>query len=126
MEYLKLLDPMTKKSRVFADKVKLFALESDRNSYCIPGLYDCYMKPSNIKAAVYSRCIDFCQKYVKARNANGGNYGIKDYGVISYNSNFFTFACVVGVYATAPGLSGRWLFDTAIIITPSKVFEIIL
>lgn len=126
MEYLKLLDPMTKKSRVFADKVKRFALESDKNSYCIPKLYSCYVRPSNIKADVYSRCIDFCQKYVKACNANGSDNWIKDYGVISYNKSFFTFACVVGEYATAPEIAGQWLFDSAIIITPSKMFEIIL
>ena len=126
MEYLKLLDPKTKKSRVYADMVKAFALESDSNFYCMPELHNCYIKPSEIKQDVYRHCIDFCQKYVKARNANGGNYRIKDYGVISYNAHFFTFACVVGVYAITPQNFGNWLFDTAVIITKSKMFEIIL
>lgn len=126
MEYLKLLDPQTKKSRVYADMVKSFAWEGDSKFYCIPGLHNRYSKPSEIKQEVYRRCIDFCQKYVKELNANGWNCGIKDYGVISYNAQFFTFACVVGTYATAPKIAGQWLYDKAIIITPSKMFEIIL
>lgn len=126
MEYLKLLDPCTKKSRFFSDKVKSFATDSYNNFYCIHGLRDCYIRPSENKKAVYDRCIDFCEKYVRACNDNGANNGIKDYGVISHNDSFFTFACVVGVYATAPEIDGRWLYDKAIIITPSKMFEIIL
>lgn len=126
MEYLKFLDPQTKESRAFSDKIKSFSFESETNAYCIPGLYSCYAKPSNIKADIYSRCIDFCQKYVKELNAIGWDCGIKDYGIISYNCNFFTFACVVGVYATSPKIAGQWLYDKAIIITPSKMFEIIL
>lgn len=126
MEYLELLDPQTKKSRVYADKVKSFARESDRNFYCMPELHNCYRKPSEIKQEAYRRCIDFCENYVRACNAHGANNGIKDFGVISHNTRFFTFACVVGVYATAPKIAGCWLYDKAIIITPTKMFEIIL
>lgn len=124
MEYLRILNPVTKKAQVFTDKVKSFC--SDSGLYCLPSLYTCYSKPSLLKVDAYIKCVDFCKKYVKARNDNGANSGIKDYGIISYYSNFFTFACIVSVYATAPEINGKWLYDYAIIITPSKMFEIIL
>ena len=90
----------------------------------IPSIWDAYKKPSGEKVRAYDKCAFYASDYVDFLRERGYEARLIDWGVISHNSCFFTFAAIVRMSDEDNGLSET---DVAIIMKPSgDKFEVVL
>lgn len=90
----------------------------------IPSIWDVYKKPSCAKIHAYDVCAFYASDYVDFLCSRGYEARLIDWGVISHNLCFFTFAAVVRMADKENGLDET---DVAIIMTPSgDKFEVVL
>ena len=90
----------------------------------IPSIWGAYKKPSCAKVSAYDECAFYSRDYVDFLRSRGYKARLIDWGVISYNSRFFTFAAIVRMSDIENGLDET---DVAIIMKPSgDKFEVVL
>ena len=90
----------------------------------IPSIRDAYKNPSCAKVSAYDECTFYASDYVDFLRARGYKARLLDWGVISHNSCFFTFAAIVRMSDIENGLDET---DVAIIMKPSgDKFEVVL
>ena len=90
----------------------------------IPSIWDAYKKPSCAKVSAYDKCAFYASDYVDFLRSRGYKARLIDWGVISYNSCFFTFAAIVRMSYKECGIDEK---DVAIIMKPSgDKFEVVL
>lgn len=90
----------------------------------IPSIWDAYKKPSCAKVSAYDKCAFYASDYVDFLRSRGYEARLIDWGVISHNTCFFTFAAIVRMADEENGFSET---DVAIIMKPSgDTFEVVL
>ena len=107
-----------------SEAVKYRAVMEKFKHESIPSIYDAYKKPSGEKVRAYDECDFYARDYVNFLRARGYEARLIDWGVISHNSCFFTFAAIVRMSDEENGLEET---DVAIIMKPSgDKFEVVL
>lgn len=107
-----------------SEAVKYRAVMEKFKTESIPSIWDAYKKPSFTKVHEFDECAFYASDYVDFLRARGYDARLIDWGVISHNKCFFTFAAVVRMADKANGLSET---DVAIIMKPSgDKFEVVL
>lgn len=91
----------------------------------LPSLYECYRRYSFAKLSAYNTCYNIVNGYVDMYNraARGENKIVRqivDYGILSFNSQIFTFGAVINIH------SENFDFEENeyIVITKNNVFII--
>lgn len=107
-----------------SEAVKYRAVMEKFKNEPIPSIRDAYKKPSCAKVSAYDECAFYASDYVDFLRARGYKARLLDWGVISHNSCFFTFAAIVRMSDIENGLDET---DVAIIMKPSgDKFEVVL
>lgn len=107
-----------------SEAVKYRAVMEKFKNEPIPSIWDAYKKPSGEKVRAYDECAFYASDYVNFLRSRGYEARLIDWGVISHNSCFFTFAAIVRMSDKENGLDET---DVAIIMKPSgDKFEVVI
>ena len=107
-----------------SEAVKYRAVMEQFKNEPIPSIWDVYEKPSNAKVRAYDECAFYATDYVKFLRLRGYKARLIDWGVISHNTCFFTFAAIIRMADKDNGFDET---DVAIIMKPSgDKFEVVL
>ena len=125
MEMLRQYVNGERKQIIYSQKIANYCFKLGGETYYdIPFLNQVYKKPSMNKQVAYSKCFTFLNDYVKYLNSTGyWSCKISAWGVISSNTNFFTFAGIISCFDEN---YVKRLYYKALIITPTDKFEILL
>lgn len=107
-----------------SEAVKYRAVMEPFKNEPIPSIWGVYEKPSKAKVNAYDECAIYARDYAQFLRSRGYKARLIDWGVISHNSCFFTFAAIVRMSDEENGLSET---DVALIMKPSgDKFEVVL
>ena len=89
----------------------------------LPTIHDVYKRPSEAKKSAYDNCAFYAFDYVDFLKSKGYKARIIDWGVISHNTSFFTFASLIKLSYEEMGLSETYV---AVVMTPKRAFEVVI